>query len=466
VSAFAEDVVEQRDRLLVRLAEQRERVSKLWAWYRGRQELPDVPAKYQTAYRLFLEESATPWARLVVDAIAERLRVQGFRSPDAETGANAWRAFTRSRLNADQRLVYTEALIGGTGYVSVAAAPDGEVFIVPESSFEVTHEPDLTDRAVVAGALKLYPLSWAARDWVVELYRPEATYRWLAELDRAPSREGGFPIDEVRVAKRLEWESTGEPTPNEHGVVPVIPFENRVNVLSGGASEIEDCVPVLRRIDRLTLDKMITSHFASFRQKWATGLVVPTDPETGQRVEPYKAAVDRLWVNTAPDGRFGTFEATDVSQYLSAVDSEIATLAAISRVPAHYLMQRNLANPPSAESLIASEAGLISKVEDRQAQYGEAWEQAAALQARLSGRPIEIDSIEVDWVNAERRNPAQTSDAAIKLQNIGVPQPALWAYVGFTPQQVEEFSRESAAQALIAAATTPTPLAPAVEPPA
>lgn len=464
VEVFTDEVVEQRDRLLARLSDQRERVSNLWAWYRGRQQLPDVPARYQSAYRLFLEESATPWARLVVDAIAERLRVQGFRAADdPEAAGAAWRAFTRSRLNADQRLVYTEALIGGTGYVSVGRAPSGEAFIVPESSFEVTHEPDLSDRAVVAGALKMYPLAWDQTVWVTELYRPEATYRWLAELEKAPRSVGAFPIDETRAARRLEWELTGEPTPNDVGVVPVIPFENRVNVLTGGQSEIEDCIPILRRIDRLTLDMLVTSHFGSFRQKWATGLVVPRDPDTGQPVEPYQAAVSRLWVNERPEGRFGTFDASPPDGHLTAIDSQIASLAAISRVPAHYLMQRNLANPPSAESLVASESGLASKVEDRQAQYGEAWEQAATLQAAMSGREVDIETIEVDWVNAERRNPAQTSDSAIKLQSIGVPQSALWAYVGFTPQQVEEFGRESAAQALLNAALSATPATPAPE---
>jgi hypothetical protein len=167
-------------------------------------------------------------------------------------------------------------------------------------------------------------------------------------------------------------------------------------------------------------------------------------------------------VNEKSDGRFGTFDASPPDGHLTAIDSQIATLAAISRVPSHYLMQRNLANPPSAESLIASESGLIAKIVDRQAQYGEAWEQAVTLQALMSGRPVEIEDLEVDWVNAERRNPAQVSDSAIKLQSIGVPQPALWAYVGFSPQQVEEFTRESAAQALLSAALAATPV---TEPP-
>lgn len=456
---IVEDIEGQRDRLLGRLAVQRERLGELWGWYRGRQDMPDVPAKYQAAYRLFLDHSITPWARLVVDSVVERLRVQGVRSVDVpESARAAWRAFGHARLNADQRLVYTEALIGGVGYVSVSDGT-GEARITPESAFEVAHEPDLADRQQISAALKLYPLDWSREIWICELYRRDATYRWLAALDRPMRDADAFPIDSGnRRRTGLDW-ADADVIENDIGIVPIVPFENRVNLLSGGASEIEDCVPVLQRIDQLTLDMMLASHYSAFRQKWATGLQVPRDPDTGKPVEPYSAAVQRLWVNEKADGSFGTFDATDPGGYLSAIDSQIATLAAISRVPAHYLLQRNLANPPSAESLIASEAGLVTKVQDRQATFGESWEQAFWIQAHMSGNDIDVETLEVQWVDAEKRNPAQVADAATKLQTIGVPRPALWAFIGATPAQVEEWATESAAETLLAAVTQPTPAA-------
>jgi hypothetical protein len=225
-------------------------------------------------------------------------------------------------------------------------------------------------------------------------------------------------------------------------------------VLGGGVSELEDCIPILRRIDKLTLDKMLTSDVAAFKQKWATGLNVPKDPETGKPVEPYQSAVDRLWVNTNPDGKFGTFEASDLRQYIEAIDAEIAALAAISRVPSHYLLQQNLANPPSAESLVASESGLVAKVEQRQRRFGESWEQVIDLCLRL-GADSEPGELEVVWADAEMRNPAQVADAAVKLQTIGVPQRALWEYIGASPQQLAAWTIEAAAEELARAAAAP-----------
>lgn len=453
LSASADDVdvalamVEaQRDRLLVRLAAQRTHAALLWAWYHGEQPPPVVQSRYRDGYSLFLGIARTPWARLVVDTIAERLHVTGFRSKDVDVEREAWSTFEASHLNADEWLVYTEALIVGVGYVSVDGAT-----IAPESVFEVTHEPMLGNRRTVGAALKLYPLEWSGKTWALELYRPEATYRWVAELAR-PRTDGDltvFPIDEAKSAASLVWEAE-DSTPNPRGSVPVVPFENRATVLGGGVSELEDCLPILRRIDKLTLDKLLTSEFGAFRQKWATGLEVPNDPDTGKPVEPFKVAVDRLWIakgEAGKDARFGSFDATDLSPYLKAIDAEIAALAAISRVPSHYLLQSELANPPSAESLIASESGLVAKVEQRQSRFGESWEAVLAL-------ALEGDvGVETIWKDAEMRNPAQVADAAVKLSSIGVPERALWEYIGATPQQIDSWAIDKAATDLLNAAS-------------
>jgi Phage portal protein, SPP1 Gp6-like len=449
----------QRDRLLVHLAAQRAHALHLFDWYHGRQPYPDVRSKYREDYRLLLELARTPWARLVVDTIAERLHVQGFRTSEGvAVEQQAWDLFEASALNADEWLVYTEALITGAGYLSVATGEEGAT-ITPESVFELTHEPEPGNRRVIAAALKLYPLGWEVREWQVELYRPEATYRWQAELADTRGLDATvFPIDLAdKLKPELAWEESDPfEVPNPLLAVPVVPFENRATIIGGGVSELEDCLPILRRIDKLTLDKMLTSDVAAFRQKWATGLKVPTDPETGKPIEPYKAAVDRLWVSDKEGARFGTFEASDLGQYLKAVDAEIASLAAISRVPAHYLMQQNLANPPSAESLVAAESGLVAKVRERQRRFGESWERAIRLGLALDeNRVANGPALEVVWADAEMRNPAQVADAAVKLQTVGVPQRAIWEYVGATPQQLAEWTVEAAAAELAAPPVLP-----------
>jgi hypothetical protein len=451
------EAIETRDRLLRKLRVQRRLGMAMLAWYEGRQDPPAVISRYRDAYRLLLDMSTTPWARLVVDTIVERLEVQGYQAgtPDQEQADAAWTLLQASEIDADQRLVYLDALLTGVGYVSLnPAAGEGELpRIAVESSMEVVHEPALGNRRRTAAALKLFPADWTGDDWLAELYTPTETRRWYADLGDRSLDEGESPVDGDKGIDELRWEDDdGAPAGNDYGVVPVVPFENRQTVLGGGTSELADLVPILMRIDKLTLDSLLTSEFSSFRQRWATGLEVPRDPESGKPVEPFKSAVDRLWISESDKTTFGSFEQTDIAGYLKAIEAQIAALAAISRVPSHYLLQQNLANPPSAESLVASESGLVAKVRERQRSFGEAWELAVRIGFRMQDRTEWADDVksQVIWRDAELRNPAQVADAAVKLQTIGVPQEALWAYIGATPQEIEAWKVQAATAALLA----------------
>ena len=237
--------------------------------------------------------------------------------------------------------------------------------------------------------------------------------------------------------------------------MPIVPFENRATILGGGASELEDCIPLLRRIDKFTLDLLMTSDVAAFRQKWATGLDVPKDPDTGKPVEPYKAAVDRLWVNPSADGSIRHVRGVR-PRAIPARDRGVrrrrsAPYRACRRTTSCNRTSRTR-RPPSRSC--RSESGLVAKVRERQRRFGEARERATALS--LAGTGDEQPTLEVVWQDAEMRNPAQVADAATKLQTIGVPQRALWEYVGATPQQMAEWTLEAAGAELVALAAAPT----------
>lgn len=446
-----------RDRLLEKLRRQRTTALEFYAWYTTTQDPPNLPGDYAPKFGRMREMSRGAWGRLVVDATAERLELQGVRSTlGAEADDRAWSILQANRVDSDQRDVYTEAFIAGVSYVSIAGSGD-DVSITPETALEVTHEHVPGDRRRVAAALKLVPMLDAGV-WVAELYTPQAVLAWTAvyrDATRTPLADGA----------RTTW---GEPTlvaANELGAVPFVPFENRPAAATPGASELADLVPIMQRIAELELAKMVAAHTAVFRQKWATGLDVPKDPETGKPIEPFKAATDRLWVSEHPDTRFGSFEATEMRQYLEAISSEVGELAAISRVPSYYLVQSNLSNPPSAESLVASETGLVTKCVDRQRSFGESWEHVVRLAARAAGDTELADdrALEAVWRSPERRNPAVVADAATKIASVGVPTTAVWEFLGYSPQAIARMRVEAEAQMLREAALIP-PAPQAIEP--
>ncbi len=112
-------------------------------------------------------------------------------------------------------------------------------------------------------------------------------------------------------------------------------------------------------INKLRADTINASDLAAFRQRWLKNWQVEIDEKTGQPVEPFKAAVDRLWILPPPDPEdptgdahqpeFGEFEQTDLAPMVSTIQMEVQALGAISRTPYHYLLPQS-GQPPSGES--------------------------------------------------------------------------------------------------------------------
>lgn len=400
-------------------------------------------ADYKPAFHRLRKMARGAWARLIVDAISERLAIQGVSTTAGEaTDEQAWGLLVSNRLDADQRDVYTEAFITGLSYVSLAATENG-VTITPETCLEVTHLASPGDRRSVDAALKLIDMGRGG--WQIELYTRALTAIWQTnyrDTKRSPLTQGAAP----------NWDDEPLILPNQSGQVPFVPFENRPTVAMPSLSELDELVPIMRRIQELELAKMIGVYTVTFPQKYATGLVVARDPETGRPLANFEGGPMRLWVSESPDTKFGAFPAGDIAQYLSAIADSVGELAAISRVPSYYFIQSNLSNPPSAESLVTSETGLVSKCLDRQRSFGESWEKAIRLSAALAGleEVASDDQLSVVWHTPERRNPAVVADAATKISTVGVPWSEVMAFLGFSPTQIARMRVEVATEALLA----------------
>jgi hypothetical protein len=318
----------------------------------------------------------------------------------------------------------------------------------------VTHLSVAGDRRVVDAALKVLPLGDGR--WLAEVYTPTLIASWEAgyrDEHRSPLIDGA----------RAPWDADAIVVPNELGVVPIVPFENRPTTASRGLSELDELVPIMQRIQELELAKLIGVYAVTFPQKYATGLKVDRDPTTGEPINPLQGGPMRLWISENADSRFGAIPGGDIGQYLRAVDDEVAELAAISRVPSYYFVQSDLANPPSAESLVTSETGLVTKCLDRQNSFGESWEQVVRTASRAAGDLELADDLglEVLWHTPERRNPAVVADAATKLASVDVPTEAVWAFLGYSPQAIARMRVQADAQAIREAAALAAAVPPA-----
>ena len=423
-------------------SEQRDRRSLL-SYYDSTHPLPVNLPKFRQPYLDMLRLARTPWARLVVDTTAERITAQGFRIDTQAPDAAVWQMFQRSRMDHLQRQVHREALITGAGYVSVWPDEAGNPRMMPESSLQVAHETAAGDMDTVVAAIKVWPDS-VQEVWRLDLFLADGIYRYWAPW----SKYGQI------VPKGDVWEIM-DALPNAAGAVPIVPFVVRRDWNGYGRSELADLVPLINRFEVLTSDLLVASSYGAFKQRWATGLEIPVDPETGEEVEPFNAAVDRLWISESEQTRFGSMDATDLGPIVRTIDNVVAQISAVSRIPSSYFVQSELANPPSADSLEASEVNLISKIRERQDAFGAGWEQVVAYSLRILGDArADIAKIETIWKDPRSRSEAQVLDSATKMAAVGIPQEAIWEYIGFSPTEIERLRAMRATDLLARLATT------------
>ena len=189
---------------------------------------------------------------------------------------------------------------------------------------------------------------------------------------------------------------------------------------------------------------VIASEFSAYPQRWVTGVDIPTNPVTGERMAAqFLGGADRVWGVESDTAKFGNFAVSDLGIYVKAIEMLIQHVAAQTRTPPHYLLGA-MGSFPSGESLKATETGLVAKVRRKMLSFGEGWEEAMRLAFAVEGDTSRAEMIDVEtiWANPESRIVGETVDAAVKLQAIGVPRPALWEYIGASPQQIARWMVE------------------------
>jgi hypothetical protein len=191
---------------------------------------------------------------------------------------------------------------------------------------------------------------------------------------------------------------------------------------------------------------------------------VPRD-ETGKPIKNAEltSSQSRLWMFPNENAKAFEFTASDLNNFRNAMDGLIGDLAAQTRVPIYYFRPQAISNI-SAEALIGLDAGLVSKTNDKKDPVGEAHEDMVRLAFKsidASDERASIVDAETIWKNTESRSEAQTVDAAVKKQALGVPWEQLMVDIGYSPQQIDRMAAQRETDALLAQTLTPDATVPA-----
>lgn len=415
------------------------------AYYEGDHRLQFATPKFRTAFGSLFNAFADNWCDLVVDAVEERLNIEGFKLPGGDQAGNnkAWKFWQANQMDADSQLAHKESLIGGRSFVIVWAGDDDIPSITVESAEQVAVAMEAGSRRRRAAAGKRWVDDTGYEFFT--LYLPDAIYKYRSKN----KVQGDGSQTSASVMRWAERGVPGEawPLPNPLGVVPVVPLENRPRMLRPGVSEIKRIIPLQDAVNKTVADMLVASEFGAAPQRWATGLEVPVDPVSGQAVAQFNHMIDRMFTSKDPASRFGQFAQTDLTVFVKAVEMLVQHIASQTRTPPHYFALTG--QFPSGDSIKSAETGLVAKVRRKMVVAGEAWEEVLGLAFAVVGdskRAALASSSEIVWSDPESRSEAQHIDAVVKRKILNIPDEQLWRDAGYSPTQIDEMKKMIAAE--------------------
>lgn len=431
-------------RVLARELLQRASMSRtLNSYYDGNCPFPTavVRARMTSAYRTLMPMSEAAWASLVVDSVQDRLEVTGIRSDDDAADEAVWSVWQDNAMDAESKLGHNSALIDGRAFATVWPGPDGRPEIVLDSAEQMIVQYREGSRRQRTAALRMWD---EGGETLATLYRPDGIYKFRARKTLDP--------------RDVKWERrdvTGESWPlrNPLGVVPVVEIAVNRRLKPGSfgfaRGEFQHCLGLIDRINLLTFLGLVVAMWMGFPLRGVIGDRIIRD-DSGNAVAPFNADADSVFQLENPDAKLAEYSAADRRNL--SVYAELDQLAVITKSPRHYFpLEQGMSNL-SADAIRASEGGLHAKVTGHKASLGEGWEEVLRLAGRMLPEPVVLPPhASLLWADHESRSLAERADAAIKLQQSGLPWPAVAEIaLKLSQDSIRRFESEQAGSALTA----------------
>lgn len=406
----------------------------------GDQPRPYMPEDADGEFNRLAAQSITNYLPLIGGGFNKSLFVDGFRTGRSADNVDGWEIWLDNGMASRQKITMRGAIDYGTAYVAVEGSKIRT--LRPWKSWAWYEDDD--DKYPLAALADVG--SRIADDGTV-LARYEFWYQGSVSVyERTTGRHAGIAEDPAnpRDGRDISIGALTKVGERRHGkdYVPWIRFRDRLDDAATGV--VRPLIPLQDRINASVFYLLMALHYASFRQRWASGLIIPRDmqktlpdgsdnPNYNRPIEPFKAAVNRLWVSESTETKFGDFQQTSVDGHLSAIENAVATLVTIGQASPLLGSGNNISNV-AVESVAAFNESFNSQTEEYQNLFGEQWA-ATLAEAGASDKGARIR-----WRDNEPRSFAQVVDGLVKLNQIGAPAEGLFEMVpGITDTQLEEW---------------------------
>ncbi len=434
--------------------------TKLWAYYEGNQPLVYTNDRLREVFQYINARFSENWCAVVIDSERERIRLKEFSLPQMEQAApeplmpgelanvpqeqpqqsaenpierRLNDLFRDTELNLDADDVHLAALVCGESYVFAWKDEAGvEAYYHDPRMAHVFYDPEHPRQ-------KLFAAKW----WVGE--DDERRYLNLYYADRIEyyaSTQKAFAFSTWKGLKEAK-----PPEDNPFNKVPVFHFRTDRRKTT---SRLDNVIEPQNVINKLLSDMMVAAEFGAFRQRYVI---------SAAGIQTLKNAPNEIWDLPAGDGpgqqtSAGEFSATDLSNYLGAMDKTSTAIGVISRTPKHYFYAQG--GDPSGEALIAMESPLNKKAQSAIDRFAPTWAELASFLLELDGTEG-VQKSDITPIYDEPATVQPRTEAEIRQMDVatGIPLITTLRRSGWTESEIEQMQEDKADAQAQAGAVVP-----------
>lgn len=434
-------------------------LEELNSYYEGTQQLAYMHPEVMKEVGDNIKPVIIGWPQLVVDAVEERLDVEGFRLPDEENeDEGLWKVWQANDMDEQSQLASVDSLVMKRAYITVGTDEDDAdtPILAAESPLEMYADVDPRTRKLRAALRRVIDDGSYAREpeRSATLYLPNETV-WYGRKD-------GAWAEEDRDRHNL-------------GTPPVVALVNRGRLSSNrsqlnsarsryGRSELSQIIPLSNAANKIATDMMLALDFAALPVHGFFG-IGPEDlqDQQGNKLTAMQALFRRFLtipVGAEEGAKEFTFPGAAMGGFHDSIDRLAQMVASLAGLPPHYL-GFTTDNPASADAIRSAESRLVKRAERKQRPWGGAYEQMCRIVRRFQEGDWDpkLKQLETRWRDPSTPTVAQKADAAVKLYTTS-PKPIVnlrqtRETIGLTNAQISRMEKEDDADAAKAAALDP-----------
>jgi hypothetical protein len=449
---YTHDVQRDLQRAVFELQAKQGHIAYFMDAYEGKGEVPHLSDRLKSIFKgLKVQDIWMNVCGTVIDACADKITLQGFTVKSAQETIDKIVAQTELLLEADD--AHRHGLITGAAYLIAWRDDDAAAQISAADAanpidcyFHEAHQCHLFYDKNKPNEATYGVKWWCGDDYEIgaggegtevsstiyfKLYYPDVLLCF-----KTKDKVAG--IQSVKFDALIPADDEEHEVLNPYGIVPVFELKPDRRKMR---SDLQNVIPLQIVTNINLINETVSGEFNAFKQKY----IISNASNISQLKSSPSIILD---IPAAQEGEqptsVGEFDASDLSNYTNAIASKIEAIAAVSRTPIHYFFRSG--SVPSGEALIALEAPLNKKAQDRIDRFTVVWKRIASFLLLLSGVQVAPEDITPRFAKPETIQPVTRATIIKTLHDAEMPLAANLRMNGIEESEIETIQKEAQAE--------------------